>query len=148
MVNISDEILKEGANVTLGFIACLIFHLYYQTVSRISAIQLHGSKPGKGKKEPWNRYTDPIMLSVDRALGNLVEWQGAFLALLWLNALICQKEIWIGWLYVAARACVPVLARVSLQEPGIGKRLMFVSTVLCWSVLARFAYNITSTLYQ
>ncbi|KAF0690656.1 Aste57867_17962 [Aphanomyces stellatus] len=133
----------EAAQVTLGYAGAFLFNIFMQVHGKITAVRQFRAAKAAGGAGKYNRYTSNLMLAADRSVGNFVEWQGTFLALFWTNALVAGgKEIWLGWVYVAARVLYPLLARAgAIKKQGVTP-LIFFSTVPGYYVLLRYMYLI------
>jgi hypothetical protein len=113
-----------------------------QVYSKVVAEKAHKAKKASGSKEPFNRYTDELMLAGDRGVGNWLEWAPCFIVLFWLNALLTGENVFLGWVYVAARAAYPLLALMGGIKTSGAKPTIFLSTGPAYAVLIKYAYDI------
>jgi hypothetical protein len=109
-------------------------------------MKAHQKAKQAGSKEKYNRFTDPIMLASDRSVGNFIEWQGIFLSLFWVNAILTGKEMYLGWVYVGIRFLYPFLALAGGVTTKGPQPLIFVATVPGYVVLGRLSYLIYQAL--
>ena len=139
---ISENVVREAAKITLGFVGSYFFNIILQVQGKIAAVAEHKKLKAAGSKEPFNRYTSDLMIAADRSVGNFLEWQVPFCLLFWLNAYLTGTELWIGWIWVGSRILYPILARLGgIKKSGAGP-LILLATIPGYVVLFRYGYLI------
>lgn len=121
----------------------------FQVKLKLAALSLAKQESEKKDKDgfkTYNRYTDNKILAGDRAVGNFLEWQGAFLALFWMNAYFTGQAVWLGWVYVAARLAYLALAKFAIRPGGI-RPILLVTTVPAYVVLFYYFAKIAAVVF-
>ncbi|KAJ3274284.1 hypothetical protein HDV01_003128 [Terramyces sp. JEL0728] len=143
----NDQVFKEASRVTLGFVGSFLFTVAIQVGYKARSIINHKELKKAGSKELYDRYKDEIMVPVDRAVGNYLEWQGAFLLLFWMNAYLRGTDIWVGWIYVGVRMAYPMLALLGGVTRKGAQPLIFLTTLPGYGILSYYGYQIYKVLY-
>ncbi len=118
--------------------------IFFQLKQKFSARAHAEAEAKKGEKplNSYNRYSDTLILAGDRAVGNFLEWQVAFLSLFWLNAALTGTNVWVGWVFIGARALYLVFAKSAIRPQGIKPHLLL-ATVPGYLVLFFYIYTVT-----
>jgi hypothetical protein len=103
---IEEDVWTSAGQVTVAMLGLMLVALALQGMYKLSVVTT-----AVRKKEKIERYTDPRLLIVDRAVYNLLEWLPVFLGLFWISMIATggQTVTW-GWVYVLFRALYPPLA--------------------------------------
>jgi hypothetical protein len=141
-----DNTIQEACKVTLGFFGAYGFNIGVQVYHKFQANIEHSRLKKLGHKEKLDIYNSPTMLASTRSVANFLEWQGPFLALFWMNAIVNKTGISWGWVTVLARIAYPLLAcSGGITQAGIKPR-MFLATVPAYAVLIYYGVKLYQAL--
>ncbi|GBF90975.1 hypothetical protein Rsub_03830 [Raphidocelis subcapitata] len=131
-IEVEEGIFKGAALVTASYLVLFSATMVIQGLSRFGMER----KALKAKKH-FDRYTDPRMRPLDRAVGNLLEWLPVFLGLFWLSIALGADTVMLGWAYVIGRVfyCVLAYSGQGISRTVGAKAPILLATVPMYAVL-------------
>eukprot|EP00052_Salpingoeca_macrocollata_P008804 m.69511 g.69511 ORF g.69511 m.69511 type:complete len:188 (+) comp16781_c0_seq3:133-696(+) len=136
----TTELNRQAVSVTLTyFLLYTCFLLAQSATSHLLKAEM------KKKNQKFVRYysTEPAMLGMDRAVGNMMEQMPLFLVLFWLCVVFAPAQgstvILAGYVYIAFRALYPIIWKLQNFRSFVGLSIL-VSTVPNYLCLVYFVY--------
>jgi uncharacterized membrane protein (Fun14 family) len=140
-------VLKEACKISLAYTGAFTFQLLFQAKDKVSAITQHAQQKKLDSKLKFNRYENEQMLISDRIVGNFLEFGHIFLVLFWVNAVLNQSHVWVGWIWIASRYLYPFLANMGGITRAGAQPIIFIATFPMYGVLIFYAIKCYQALY-
>jgi len=127
---------KRVARVLFAYIMAFTYTIVLQIVQKNKAVNAFKEQKKKAMEERqdvnemrFDRYRNPSLHAIDRAVANFVEWAPAFLTLFGAHVLVTGRSSYFAWLYVCARFLYPTLALNGGVTQSGAKPVIYFATV-------------------